>query len=75
MDDGSAIILSVAKYYSPAGKSIQDEGVTPKTLVAQPEPQSADIDDETEGAPAPEAPKKPTEDVLLKKAVEVVSAK
>ena len=31
MDDGSAIILSVAKYYSPAGKSIQDDGVTPKT--------------------------------------------
>ena len=31
MDDGSAIILSVAKYYSPTGKAIQDEGVTPKT--------------------------------------------
>src|SRR6185437_5621167 len=27
MDDGSAIILSIAKYYSPAGKSIQDNGV------------------------------------------------
>jgi len=31
MDDGSAIILSVAKYYTPDGKSIQDNGVTPKT--------------------------------------------
>ncbi len=32
MDDGSAIILSVAKYYSPDGKAIQDTGVTPGAL-------------------------------------------
>jgi carboxyl-terminal processing protease len=74
MDDGSAIILSVAKYYSPAGKSIQDEGVTPKTLMAQPEV-AADIDDDSDIAPAPEAPKKSNDDVLLKKAVDLVSAK
>ena len=35
MDDGSAVILSVAKYYSPDGKSIQDNGVTPGTLQAE----------------------------------------
>ena len=35
LDDGSAVILSVAKYYSPSGKSIQDNGVTPS--VAQSE--------------------------------------
>jgi carboxyl-terminal processing protease len=29
LDDGSALILSVAKYYGPAGKAIQDTGVTP----------------------------------------------
>src|SRR6185437_3250845 len=29
MDDGSAIILSVAKYYSPDGKAIQDTSVKP----------------------------------------------
>ena len=74
MDDGSAIILSVAKYYSPTGKSIQDDGVTPKTLVAQPD-LTPDVDDETESAPPPETPKKPVEDTLLKKAVELVSAK
>jgi carboxyl-terminal processing protease len=39
MDDGGAIILSVAKYYSPAGKAIQDVGVTPQTLLAEPETQ------------------------------------
>jgi carboxyl-terminal processing protease len=39
MDDGGAIILSVAKYYSPSGKAIQDVGVTPQTLMAEPEAQ------------------------------------
>jgi carboxyl-terminal processing protease len=73
MDDGSAIILSVAKYYSPAGKSIQDDGVTPKTLMAEPEV-AVDIDDDSD-VPPPEAPKKSGEDVLLKKAVEMISAK
>ena len=33
MEDGGAIILSVAKYYSPDGKAIQDTGVTPQTAV------------------------------------------
>ncbi len=74
MDDGSAIILSVAKYYSPSGKSIQDDGVTPKTLVAEPDV-TADIDDESDLPVPPETPKKSGEDVLLKKAVEVISAK
>lgn len=39
MDDGGAIILSVAKYYSPSGKAIQDVGVTPQTLLPEPESQ------------------------------------
>src|SRR5579875_1839244 len=34
MPDGSALILSVAKYYSPDGKAIQDTAVTPDILVA-----------------------------------------
>jgi carboxyl-terminal processing protease len=33
--DGSALILSVAKYYSPQGKAIQDTGVTPNIMVAE----------------------------------------
>ena len=32
--DGSALILSVAKYYTPNGKAIQDTSVTPNILVA-----------------------------------------
>src|ERR1035441_7811871 len=34
MEDGGAIILSVAKYYSPEGKAIQDTGVTPNNVVS-----------------------------------------
>jgi carboxyl-terminal processing protease len=45
MDDGGAIILSVAKYYSPSGKAIQDVGVTPQTLLQEPESQ-VELDDD-----------------------------
>src|SRR5664280_2083700 len=34
MPDGSALVLSVAKYYSPSGKAIQDTAITPNILVA-----------------------------------------
>jgi carboxyl-terminal processing protease len=70
MDDGSAVILSVAKYYSPGGKAIQDTGVTPSVPVAELEPVTVDDD----GNPAtPEVPQQGGEDVLLKKAIEVVT--
>jgi len=32
--DGSALILTVAKYYAPDGKAIQDTAVTPNIMVA-----------------------------------------
>lgn len=69
MEDGGAIILSVAKYYTPEGKAIQDTGVTPPNLVNEPEPR---VESEEEEAPAPE-PAKPEEDILLKKAIEIAS--
>jgi carboxyl-terminal processing protease len=34
LPDGAALILSVAKYESPSGKKLQDDGVTPGLLVA-----------------------------------------
>ena len=46
MDDGSAVILSVAKYYSPAGKAIQDTGVTPNVAEAETD-MASDLDDDT----------------------------
>ena len=35
MDDGAAVILSVAKYFAPSGKAIQDTGVVPTVQVAE----------------------------------------
>jgi len=76
MEDGGAIILSVAKYYSPNGEAIQDTRVTPGTLVAEPEPQ---IDYDENGEPLPQAQpqleeqrKLPT-DPVVKKALEILS--
>src|SRR6201991_3462271 len=34
LPDGSALILSIAKYYSPSGKAIQDSAVTPNIVIA-----------------------------------------
>ena len=80
MDDGSAIILSVAKYYSPNGKAIQDTGVTPGTQAAEPEIQ---VDYDDNGAPIPLTPeqlqqqqhKKMEDDPVVKKALEVLGVK
>jgi len=75
MDDGSAVILSVAKYYTPDGKSIQDNGVTPNDLVVEAEQGLGESDDDSDTA-TPQVPqKKTTEDVILKKAIEVVNTK
>ncbi len=73
LDDGSAVILSVAKYYAPDGKSIQDNGVTPN--VAQVEADvAADDDDTTPDNPEPPAAK-PGVDELLNRAFKTVNAK
>ncbi len=73
MDDGGAIILSVAKYYSPSGKAIQDVGVTPNNPMNEPEAQ-VELDENGEPLPnQPEvAPKKSEDDPLLKKAIEIL---
>src|ERR1700722_7690841 len=77
MDDGSAIILSVAKYYTPDGKSIQDNGITPENIVIEPELGATDVDDDAEPAAQPTpAPidKKPADDVILQKAIQLAQA-
>ena len=73
MEDGGAIILSVAKYYSPSGKAIQDVGVTPETVMAEPETQ-VELDENLEPLPdTAEQPEKKQEDPLLKKAIEILA--
>jgi carboxyl-terminal processing protease len=63
LPDGSALLLTVAKYQTPGGKKIQDEAVTPTVLVGQP------FDEEIEEAP----PAK--NDDALAKAIELLKAK
>lgn len=71
MDDGSAVLLAVAKYYSPSGKALQDTGVTPSIVVTESEPAGGDDDDDTTAPAAPPEPKKDEDDLLLKRAIEV----
>jgi carboxyl-terminal processing protease len=64
MDDGSAVILSVAKYYTPSGKAIQDVHVTPNVLQAETTAIVENDDDPANGVNVP--PAKPGEDEILK---------
>ena len=76
LPDGGALILSVAKYYSPGGKAIQDAAVTPNVVVADEDDSVAPEDeDETPAAPDTEAKPKPTQDDQLHKAVEVLKSR
>jgi carboxyl-terminal processing protease len=62
LDDGAALILTIAKYYSPDGQAIQDHAVTPSIEVTLAERQ-------------PEAPSHampPPGDPVLLKALEVL---
>jgi carboxyl-terminal processing protease len=72
MDDGGAVILSVAKYYSPSGKAIQDGGVTPTVQLAEND-NSPELDQD--GNPIPGSAPKETEDNLLKQSIELVTGK
>jgi carboxyl-terminal processing protease len=72
--DGSALILSVAKYYTPDGKAIQDTGITPNVQVASNDDLAALPDDDSDNAPEPQKAR-PRDDDQLKKAIDVLKAK
>jgi carboxyl-terminal processing protease len=76
LPDGSALILSVAKYYSPSGKAIQDAAVTPNIVVADNDDDGAAPEDEDNAAPPVEEKKQPPQqDEQLNKAVEVLKSR
>jgi len=58
MDDGGALILTVANYYNPGGKAILEEGVTPTEIVRAVQDDDSDSGDE-DVAPAPETQREP----------------
>jgi carboxyl-terminal processing protease len=73
LPDGGALILSVAKYYSPSGKAIQETAVTPNVLVADETDNVISEDEDQEPAAVErEAKPKTTQDDQLHKAVEVL---
>ena len=76
LPDGGALILSVAKYYSPGGKAIQDTAVTPNVLVADVPDDVAGTDEEDGGTAPAEDQTKPKNSVddQLNKAVEVLKS-
>jgi carboxyl-terminal processing protease len=76
LPDGGALILSVAKYYSPSGKAIEDTAVTPNVLVADESDNVISDDEEQEPSTTePEAKPKSTQDDQLHKAVDVLKSR
>jgi carboxyl-terminal processing protease len=76
LPDGGALILSVAKYESPSGKRLQDEGVTPGVLVASNANEAAAPDeDEAEAPAAPLSKPGVSVDEQLSKALELLKSK
>lgn len=73
MQDGSALILSIAKYYTPSGKAIQDSAVTPNIMVADNNDDSVLPDEDENTQPSDEVKKQqPQQDDQLQKAIQVL---
>ncbi|HWR14283.1 MAG TPA: S41 family peptidase [Terriglobales bacterium] len=76
--DGSALILSIAKYYTPNGKAIQDTAVTPNITVAENDDDFVLPDEDApESTPEPEQKKVRTleNDQQLQRAIQVLQNK
>src|SRR5437870_10694656 len=81
LDDGAALILTVANYYNPGGKAILEEGVTP-TEVVRAVPEDDSDTTEEDAAPPPEVQKEPglgprplsPEDPILHRALDLLKA-
>jgi carboxyl-terminal processing protease len=79
LDDGSALILTVANYYNPGGKSILEEGVTPTEIVRAVAEDDSDTGDE-DVAPDTNLQKEPglgprpltPEDPIFRRALELL---
>jgi carboxyl-terminal processing protease len=78
IQDGSALILSIAKYYTPNGKAIQDDAVTPNITVADNNDDFVLPDDDDNDDAAAEPAKKaktPENDQQLQRAIQVLENK
>jgi carboxyl-terminal processing protease len=78
LPDGAALILSVAKYESPSGKKLQDDGVTPTVLLASGADDQVGVDEEAPVETTTPVPvKKPDVQVdqQLTKALDILKGK
>jgi carboxyl-terminal processing protease len=73
--DGSALILSVAKYYTSNGKVIQDTGITPNIPVASNDEIVAISEDDDSTTTDEPQKAQPKEDEQLRRAIEVLKTK
>jgi carboxyl-terminal processing protease len=73
--DGSALILSVAKYYTPKGKVIQDTGITPTVQVANVEDLPIVTDDDDNTPDEQPQKEKQKDDEQLRRGIEVLKTK
>lgn len=82
MDDGAALILTVANYYNPDGKSILEEGVAPTEVVRAASIAADEADEGDDVASTAGAQKEPpagprplsADDPVLRKALELLKA-
>ena len=78
LEDGAAVILTVANYYTASGKSILEEGVPPTVAVRTAGADQADVTGDAAAAVSPNEPAEPRplspEDPVLRKAVELLKA-
>lgn len=79
LDDGSALLLTVARHAAPSGKIFMTDGVTPNIEVksadlAEVGPPDEGNQQQTEGAPPIVVAPKPADDLKLKKAIEVLTS-
>jgi carboxyl-terminal processing protease len=73
LDDGAALILTVANYYTPGGKSIPADGVVP-TVPAQPSGDDLAELNKQEAPGTPPARTALADDPVVKKAIEILEA-
>ena len=78
LDDGSALLLTVARYASPLGKIFMTDGVTPNVEVKRADlaevTPSDDGKQQAEGAPPVVVAPKPADDLEVKKAIEILTS-
>jgi len=69
LDDGSALFLTLANYFTPNGKEIPAEGVTPTVEVRSLPEDMAEVSEAN-----PPAPSSSASDPVVKKAVQILEA-